>query len=87
MNVAFKDFQNLPIIFVENLAKDDINLENLKNVNLEMADFYYWKNMILSNKNKFQNVDGNYLTLDLNKFLTEEKPIDKEIVEIKKLNI
>lgn len=73
MNVAFKDFQNLPIIFVENLAKDDINLENLKNVNLEMADFYYWKNMILSNKNKFQNVDGNYLTLDLNKFLTEEK--------------
>ncbi len=74
-SIAYKNFTDLPIIFVKNIATDDIDLNIVRDINLEKANFSYWHNKILSNKYIVQNIQEIPMSFNLDLFTAKEKKI------------
>ena len=67
-HTVFSSFKNLPIIFVKNYKQINTDININDSLSLELADFKYWKSMILNSRNKNQTIDNNEYIKDIKEF-------------------
>ena len=64
-HTVFSSFKTLPIIFVKNYKKISTDIDKNDSLSLELADFKYWKSMILNSRNKNQTSNQNEYIKDI----------------------
>ncbi len=64
-HTVFSSFKTLPIIFVKNYKQISTDIDKNDSLSLELADFKYWKSMILNSRNKNQTSNQNEYIKDV----------------------
>tara|TARA_B100001057_G_scaffold497983_1_gene603665 strand:+ start:8479 stop:9495 length:1017 start_codon:yes stop_codon:yes gene_type:complete len=64
-HTVFSSFKTLPIIFVKNYKQISTDIDKNDSLSLELADFKYWKSMILNSRNKNQTSNQNEYIKDI----------------------
>ena len=86
-HAVFSSFKTLPIIYVKNYKQINIDTELNNSLSLELADFKYWKSLILNSKNNNQISNRNVYIKNINElnssFINKRKKLIK-FLRIKK---